>query len=477
MQLCLFLILAIATGELVVDTIGWTDRDLQFLGPALRYLAYDTMRGLHATYKTGYGEIRYNFKPKGENWRWKEGILVNLYPRNLGCLDYNIQNGKAMISTDYLMRGTRYISYFIDTATGKGRFSEETFAYGPQHNLIGAGCYGHPRFAAILNDTLCYYSTVSLFKLGEIGPFSRHNLIAAKVSSRLGYIWTNSNSGELFLRETPNNGGTWYQIKNLSVTVPSSFNRSIFGVSGVYDSIQLHLIADLYNGVNRGTIQLWHYCPYDTPPWHFIYEYAIRDTTKLGRHTAALDRPSIGIDRRREAVNLNRLYIVWEQFDEKNIDPKTDLYRADIWAAHSSDNGRTWTAPIRLTTPDSTSKRFPFLAEIVNDTLHILCFADLIAGSWELGEGEPTLNPVIYLRVPADIFSQPGVSEAFLETPRPMPISPTIISSGNKLPGGIKIYNNLGRRIDPQTFNRGPAGVYFLQLTSSTGIQPIVKVR
>ncbi len=467
-----------ATGEFLIDTIGWTNRDLQFAGPALRYLANDPLRGVHATYKNGYGEIRYNFKPKGEGWRWNEGFLINPYPRNLGCLDYNVNTGQALISADYLSRGQRFLSYFIDSLPGGAKFSERTFARGPQHNLIGTGQYGSPRFAAIWRDTLYYYSIIDLRKLGEIGPFPRHNLIAAKISTRLGYIWTNINTGELFLRETPNNGGTWYQTISLSAEVPSICNRSLFGANGVYDSIQLHLVADLYDGENRGRIQLWHYCPYDTPPWHFIYEYSLSDTTKLGRHTAAIDRPSIGIDRGEISADFNALYVVWEQFDETNIDPRTGIARADIWASHSSNNGKTWSSPIRLTIPDSTSKRFPFLAEVVNDTLHILYFADLIAGSWELGEGEMSQNPVIYLRVPANIFS--AVSEE--RSPNPLPSSrrlPTFILNHN-LNLNLSLYDPLGRRwsLGSTPANKLPTGVYLLVFNhpTATTIQPVIKL-
>ncbi|MEO0070489.1 MAG: T9SS type A sorting domain-containing protein [candidate division WOR-3 bacterium] len=473
------LIFAITTKESHIDTIGWADRDRQFLGPAVRYLAYDTLRGIHAIYKNGYGEIRYNFKPKGENWRWNEGIIINLYPRNLGCLDYNVRNGKAMISADYLKRGQRLISYFIDSVPGQGSFSEVTFLYGPQYNLIGAGYYGLPKFAGIMNDTLYYYSAFSWYKLGESGPFPRHNLIVSKISTRLGYIWANSNTGELFFRESPDNGNSWYQTKNLSENVPSNFNRSLFGASAVLDSNRIHIVLDLYDGKNRGRVQLWHYCPYDTPPVHFICEYSLPDTDRLGAHTAAIDRPSIGIDRRRCRSPENILYVAWEQFDPQNIDPKTGIARADIWASASFDNGRTWSEPLRLTQPDETSKRFPYLAEVVDDTLHILYFADQEAGSWELGEGERRLNPVIYLRVPKDIFIGQGIKSPEEKGLSLKPMIPTIFTGSflNSLTGNFSLYDKSGRMVSPENFPHLPAGVYFLQIPTTSGqrVKPIVK--
>ncbi|MGQ9707440.1 MAG: hypothetical protein ACUVUR_01005 [bacterium] len=419
-----------ARAEIHSDTIGWTDRDRQFLGPAVRYLTGDPARGLHAIYKSGYGEIHYNYKPRGEDWRFRTGVVVNPYQRNLGCLDYDITTGAALISSDYLFKGKRIISFFADSTCGAARFREADIAIGPQFNLIAAVRYGYLKFAAIKNDTLYYYSQWSKRNLGLCGPFALHNLIASKISSRLGFIWTEFSSKKLYFRETPDGGGTWYQTRSLSDSVPSSTNRSLFGANAVYDSIQPHLVCDFSDGTNRAQIQLWHYCQYQQPSWSLITSFDFSDTTQLGLHTAALDRPSIGIDRKKTSSDQNRLYVVWEQFDPNNIDPQTGIARADIWASSSPDNGRTWTRPIRLTRPDASSKRFPYLAETVNDTLHILYFADQIAGSWELGEGEKTQNPVIYLRVPAEIFT----SDIVESPPKPLQRYhyPTIITTRNK---------------------------------------------
>ncbi len=469
-------------GTILVDTIGWTDRDRQFAGPAVRYLVNDTIYGIHAVWKHGYGEITYNFKPRGGTWRWQNGIVVNPYPRNLGCLDYNVRNGRAIVSCDYISRNTRIVSYFLDSAPGAGRFQEVNVATDVRRSLVAAARFGYPKFGAIRNDTLFYIGPFSSFQVGEIGPFPRHNLITAKNSSRLGFLWTNSKNGKLFFRETPDNGGTWYRTRPLSDSTPSPFKFSLFGAGGVYDSSRIHIVCDLYDGTDRGAVQLWHYCPSDTPPWHFITEHTIADTSRLGRHTAALARPSIGIDRRKSHSDLNILYAVWEQFDENNIDEHTGLYRADIWAAASPNNGRTWTRPIRLTSPDGTSKRFPFLAEVVNDTLHIIYFADLIAGSWELDEGEKTLNPVIYLRVPAVLFNSSTTSIPPTHSHSP---ARTIILTTEQLkniirtaPSTVKLFDATGRQrpLNPDIL---PDGVYLLITDSATTrhIQPLIKVR
>jgi len=476
-RLLILLTFALTAGypSVITDTVGWTTRDRQFPGPALRYIYYDTLRGLHITYKDGYGAIRYSFKPRGENWCFRQPVLLNPYPRNLGSLDINITNGRPLISADRLEQGRRVVSCFSDSNAGAGRFYETEIATDARFSLVAAARFGYPKFAAIRNDSLYYLSPWSFRNLGPIGPFPRHNIAASKISSRLGFVWAEHTSRKLFFRETPDNGGTWYPVHSLSDSVPGPLNRSLFAGSLVYDSIQPHLVCDLYDGTDRGKVQLWHYCPYQRPAWSLICEYRFPDTARLGLHTLALDRPAIGIDRRRINSDLNRLYVVWEQFNPDNIDPVTGIARTDIWGCASFDNGRTWTLPVRLTQPDETSKRFPSLAEVVDDTLHILCFADRQAGSWELGEGNATRNAVIHLRVPAEIFTSQPVENHSITALR----IPTILNARtvNLLPADFHLYDRTGRKVPARNLHLLPAGVYFMQIPAPSGqiVQPLVK--
>ncbi|MGC8797791.1 MAG: hypothetical protein ACP5JB_03830 [candidate division WOR-3 bacterium] len=459
------------SGGIITDTVGWTTRDRQFPGPALRYLVSDPQRGLHIIYKDDYGAIRYNFKPIDGDWRFPQPLTINRYPRNLGCLDINITNGRALISADYLNRGERIITCFIDRETGAAAFEEVEIARGLRFSLVGAGRYGYRKFAGIKNDSLYYCSPWSARNLGPIGPFPLHNFTASKLSSRLGFVWTDYRTGRLFFRETPDGGGTWYPMRRLSDSIPGPFRFSRFGAALVYDSIQPHLVCDLYDGQNLGAVQLWHYCQYQEPQWSLITEYRFPDTSRLGTGTAALDRPSIAIDRRKVNSDLNRLFVVWEQFDPENIDPVTGIARADIWASFSPDNGRTWSRALRLTEPDQTSKRFPVIAESAGDTLHILYFADQQAGTWELGEGSPTCNPVIHLQVPAELFFNPGTDNHHTH-----PQLPTIVSSrnlGQMLPAPL-LFDRAGRKIPAHLIPRLRPGIYFLPTGKPAQFHPLV---
>ncbi len=455
----------------LVDTIGRTTRDRQVYGPVLRYIVNDTLSGIHAVWKDSIGVIRYNYRPRRGTWRWTEGAVVSEYPRNLGCLDVDVSNGRAMVSCDYLARGLPTISFFKDESAGRGRFHEVNVATGFRECLVGTTTYGWYKFMATRTDSLFFRGVLGRQAVGPIGPFPGGNLAVSKQVGRYGCIWAKSdtpNQHKLFLRQTPNSGQTWYATECLSDSVPSPLTLSLLGACATYDSIQIHLVADLYDGENVNRSQLWHYCPYLTPAWSLVHEYACPESIRIGELALAACRPSIGMDRRRR-----RLYVVWEQFDPANIEPLTGLARADIWARCSDDNGVTWSSAVRLTQPDNTSKRFPCLAEVVDDTLHILYFADRVAGCWEQGQGPQTDNAVVYLR---SAWAWPGaVGEPDPTSARVVSTRPSVLHSKSLDHDRIAVYDPAGRRVWRPT----TPGVYFVmnEADAGTPIQRVVVTR
>jgi len=403
---------AVARAQIVAETIGYTSRDRQMYGPAIRYLVFDSLSGTHAVWKDGYGSIRYNFRPRGEAWRWPGGMVVNAYPRSLGSLDINPASHSAIICADHLFRDTHILSLFTDSGPGAGRFRERQSSGECRFTLVGTNSVGTPKFAVLSNDSLVYRQFVSFSPMfiGRVGAFPAFNLATSKqrATGWYGYIWVETegpDTGALFLRETSNNGQTWFSASRLSDSVPSTLSRSALAGSGTYDSATIHLLADLYDGSDVLHSQIWHYSK-RSPAWRLVHDYSCPSGARLGDNALAADRPSIGVNRA-----LGEQYAVWEQFDPDNIDPATGLCRADIWAARTAGAARNWSPAIRLTEPDSTSKRFPFLAEVVNDTLHIIYFADQVAGFWEQGQGPQTTNAVMYLRVPVNVLPA-AVAEA-----------------------------------------------------------------
>lgn len=460
--LCLLTLVALAPAQPVkIDTVGWTTRDRQVYGPALRLVAYDSLSGIHACWKDGIGDIRYNYRPRRGAWRWPGGVLVNSEPRSLGCLDYDERAGRAYISADYLWRTLPAASVFTDTGRGTGVFVEAGLGTGFRPALVGAANFGYTKFAAVRNDTLYYRSALSGYRVGHVGPFPAFSLGVSKQSGRYGCIWavTEGDSiGRLYLKQTPNNGANWYATVALSDSVPSALNRSLLSGSAAYDSIRIHLVAEFYDGLDPNNVEIWHYCPYNVPAWSQVHALRLPESARIGDAALAACRPSIGINRR-----TGERYVVWEQFDPDNLDPLTGLARADIWAARSTDRGVTWGPPARLTLPDNSSRRFPYLAENVAETLFIVCFADSVAGFSEQGQGPPSTNPVLCLRV-----SAAGLPVAVAEPAVP-PVRKT--AGATLVPAaalsGCRLYDALGRRI-----SRPVCGVCFVR--TAAGLRRVV---
>jgi hypothetical protein len=487
--MALLTLVAVARAQIVAETIGFTSRDRQMYGPAVRFLAFDSLSGTHAVWRDGYGSIRYNFRPRSGGWRWPGGMIVNSEPRTLGSMDFNVIRGSAMISTDHLYRDTYILTRLVDSGAGTGNFHEEQAASNCRYTLIGAANFGFYKFAAMSDDSLIYRALARAITLGHVGAFPAFNVAVSKQSGQYGYIWAETEGpdrGTLFLRETPNNGANWFATSRLSDSVPSPLSRSLLSGCGTYDTNRIHLLTDLCDGSDVLRSQIWHYSKYPEPDWRLVHEYSCPTGTRLGDDALAAGRSSIGMNRA-----LGELYAVWEEFDPGNVDPVTGLCRADIWAARTSGAGHNWSPALRLTQPDSTSKRFPFLGEVVNDTLHVIYFADQVAGFSEQGQGPQTANAVVYLRVPVDLLSS-GVAEGRVPPlehigvdarPNPFTCTTTICVSDLSLMAHrssliVRVFDAAGRLAYstsvnpslPASFMFGdavPPGIYFV--TAGTG--------
>jgi hypothetical protein len=417
-------------------------------------------------------------------------MVVNSEPRTLGSMDINVRYGSAMISADHLFRSTHLLTRFVDSSSGTGNFHEQEVGGDCRYTLVGAANFGFYKFAALSDDSLIYRSLAGARLIGHVGAFPAFNLAVSKQSGRYGFIWAETEGpdrGTLFLQETPNNGGTWYAVSRLSDSVPSPLSRSFLSGCGTYDTIRIHLLTDLYDGTDVTHSQIWHYSRDPSPNWRLVHEYSCPTGMRLGDAALAADRPSIGMNRA-----LGELYAVWEQFDPDNVDPVTGLCRADIWAARTIDANHNWGPVQRLTQPDSTSKRFPFLSEVVNDTLHVIYFADQVAGFSEQGQGPQTTNAVMYLRVPVDVLPS-GVAEG--ESPhlsslnlnaRPNPFTGTTTirlsdssPSTSRLPLILRVYDATGLLVHSSLVLRAsslrldlrsmPVGVYFVTVGTGPG--------
>jgi hypothetical protein len=104
-------------------------------------------------------------------------------------------------------------------------------------------------------------------------------------------------------------------------------------------------------------------------------------------------RPSLGQDR------YGSLFVAWEEFDGVNVEPTTNLLRADISCSYSTDNGVTWADRTKTTNGGDVSNRFPSILNPIDDSVMVEYLIDQVAGFWVDGEGPATENPVVVQRV------------------------------------------------------------------------------
>ena len=249
--MALLTLVAVAQAQIVAETIGFTSRDRQMYGPAVRFIAFDSLSGTHAVWRDGYGTIKYNFRPRSGGWRWPGGMAVNSEPRTLGSMDFHVLRGNAMISADHLNRNTYVLTRFLDSTPGMGAFHEEQVAENCRYTLIGTANFGFYKFAAMSEDSLVYRAVVTERTLGHVGAFPAFNMAVSKQSGQYGYIWAETEGpdrGTLFLQESPNNGANWFAVSRLSDSVPSPLSRSLLSGCGTYDTNRIHLLTDLYDG-------------------------------------------------------------------------------------------------------------------------------------------------------------------------------------------------------------------------------------
>lgn len=487
-----------------IEIAGYTTRDRQIYGPALRRIYNDTLWGVHLVWKDEPSRVLYNFFDRSTgSFKWTEGKSVFTERVNLGNLDVNPRNHCPYIVGNYF-DNNRYVPvYASDSAPGQGNFNEFVQRSGFKWSVLAVTNYGYIRFFCQKEDTLYYRAIYDERRIGYFGAFPTHNITSARDTSRIALIWTATVSpfdGVMFIRDSRNSGTFWFDTIAVSRVIPSMFNHTYLGGYGFYDlNRKLHIVANTYDGNNPYQVELWH-CLKDTPLiWSRICSTGTYRSISIGSYALYAGRPSIGQNPR-----TGDLFACWEQFDSLNYEPLTGLARAEIWASRSTDNGLTWGEPICITVSDNTSKRFPSLAPIVNDTLHINYIVDSVAGFWEQGQGPKTTNPIIYHRVPANFIpvgiAEPEKSSEFkIQNPEleiyPNPFISYLRIKMNQFWKSVKIYDVSGHLIKSflpkedgdkiiwdvldNNKNRVKPGVYFCELTSGSEriVQKIILVR
>jgi hypothetical protein len=265
-------------------------------------------------------------------------------------------------------------------------------------------------------------------------------------------MWTavDSEPRRLYYRRSTDDGLTWLPPESLPMPPafhPGSDTLVSVGANDLYpwydpegEDDDLSVAAAFYP-VLQGQglvvpVELWHWR--QGSGWSRIAR-AECDTAHLagGIGDAALyaSRPTLG-----RCAATHQLVCVWEQFDSTNVEPRTGLLRADVWAARGDSAGTNWGIPVRLTDPDSTSKRFPCVAGwTMDDTFVVTYEVDRCAGFADMGQGPATENPIAAQYVSIESLPPPdaGVAEQPSTTEPTHGFGATVVRTLLCLPLGV----------------------------------------
>lgn len=469
---------------------GYTTNDQQVFGPALLRISNDSLSGIHIVWADANSDPLYNFLPLGaEAWRWPDGTPVFDMQVSLGNMDWNPVDHVPYISGFFFDGFHWRATCAFDSSAGAADFRSFTLDtqdcdQSVKWNLGSISYDAGRQFIELRGESLGSHRTFGGNCLGRAGSFPGHNLAASKTNGNLAIFWTRTwggIDGDLYLRHSTNDGFYWYDTIVPSRAIPDSWRNTYLGAYGVYDHTgALHLVANTYDGTNRNASAIWHYCALNSPAWSLVHRFATSSSSgTITDEALASGRPSIG-----ERVATGELFAVWEEFDTTNAEPETGVWRADIWAAKSTDRGLTWGPAFRLTEPDNTSKRYPCIAPLVDSSLHVTYLIDSISGFSARGQGRATNNPVAYLRVPASLIpsaiaEQPSrpelsglsVSPLVARADHPIYISATLPP---EMPARLAVSDALGRVVLARRFRGSfhmtwsegdaPAGVYFVRV-------------
>ena len=477
-----------------LDTIGGTTYDCSVICAGMqRMVYYDPGYGVHVTwswseYTSGTTfpdrNVRYNFRDQVTGaWKWLDadymhsGVNVFQQRSGYGAIDLDPSRHVITISRQYTGGGAYlHPSFARDSAPGQGAFgSADDTQYVTQWPWHAVTASGKLHMFRITDAYALSYRSIANWptwdaEQGGIVPspgFPSHLITASKRSEKVAALWEISSDmpEDAYLRTSDDGGLTWTDPTRLAPPLAyggetlASFHISSFGATFDRDD-NLNIVAAVIPVVHdTGHImpaEIWHYNGANIPAWNRIQRAGCDPANLLyscGYNSAYACRPKIGQD-----PATGRLCVAWSQFDSANGEPTTQRLRADVWCSTSPDNGYTWSTPVNLTGPDSCSRLYCDIAPIVNDTMHIVYISDLQAGMYVQGEGQATLNPVIYARVPVSAVA--GVEESPKLQASSHKLAATVLSgaSGARRLASSVIFDAMGRRVaSPRP------GVYFVR--------------
>jgi len=412
------------------EVVGYTKLE-QLCGVVYTYCRVDQQRHNIHVYWMWQDEVsanrnqRYNFYDYStHSWAWTDtGKKVFPIRSGYGSMDYDPITGCGVASTQHTGSSGVYVELARDQALGAGLFQYSLMPVGFEWPIVAVTHNQAIHIAAISQldgDSLWYVrnypfgtwgTPIRMANWGNDPMFPSQVINASKNSNKVIISWEdNGTRPEIGYYRLSNDGGVNWQPQ-VQLPFPPAFSGETlpsFMIAGLYpmfdNNDNLHIVSQV--GPQIGTNQpmwpaeIWHYSPVNNPVWSRIARRGA-DTIggsapfPVGYNAIAACRASII----QNPAN-NNLYVSWEAFDSLNYEPLTGLLRADIWISESRNNGLTWQTPLRITTPNTTSKRYPCVGGIVDDSLVLAYMIDSIAGFWIMSQGRETWNPIVVHRIP-----------------------------------------------------------------------------
>jgi hypothetical protein len=467
--------------------IGYTTYDWQYNGPVYSHCRVDPINGIHCYWM--YSNFnpatdrnqRYNFYDfSTRTWNWTEGVQSFPIRSGFGGMDIDPLTGCYVASTHQTIGGVLTPVVARDQAPGAGL---EEYCQGPSG-------YQGPAIAVSNNQAIHIAMTGDSLLYSRIQPwcnwtppvgiaapgFSSYNIAASKTTNKVIIVWQASNDigqKRAFYRLSTDGGVTWGPQVQIPFPpsqglVPSFHTSSLFAMFDNQDNF--HIVTSVSDTGHTIPAEIWHWCPINPQPWTLIHHYDAETLNAgVGYNAIFATRPSIIQD-----PTTLYFYVTWEVFDSLNYEPTTFLARADIWVAELRNNGQFVSFRARLTSPNTTSKRFPCIGGIINtpsavdyDTLVIMYLIDSIAGFENYSQGRATRNPVVVHFAPQrwmSIEEESKISKFYdlvLFAPSPNPFSShTAIrySLPTQSSVSLSIYDVTGRLIKVLVSDTKPIG-------------------
>jgi hypothetical protein len=419
-----------------VDTVGGTTYDWWYGGSTWRQLYNEPGFGLYATWmysqsttSTSFADrnMRYSFYDYATHrWNWidsadymQSGVNTFIERSGYGSIGAEPATGCAVIARHSSQTGTIHAEVAREMAAGSGVLEyadgggvTDNYQW-PPIAVDGAGVIHQFMMMATYYLAASRVATWPTYEpLVTTGwepatTFLSHNIAASQVSQKVACTWTDNVDPVSLggLRTSENGGVTWGTSQTLVApavfggdTIASWHITSLFPWYDHED--QLHIVANVMPVVHdTGYIMPAVMCHYLNGTWSVIARAGCDPAhlmASVGYNAMYADRPTIGEDR------WGGLHVVWEQFDSMNVEPATEVLRADIFYSTSRDNGATWSVPERLTDAGTHSCRTATASQWLGDrdTFDVLYLLDQTAGFWVQNEHPGEINPVIVQHIP-----------------------------------------------------------------------------